>query len=559
MVVRARPTTATTAYARAVVAGDVVVSQLVKLAAERHLRDLDLGHTRGIWFDDAEARRVVAFCHGLRHSKGEWAGQSFDLEPWQAFIVGCLFGWKRDDGTRRFRTGYVSVARKNGKTTLAAAVGLYLAFADDEPGAEVYAAATKRDQAKICWSEAHRMVKATPALNRIVRSFVNNLHNERTASKFEPLGADADSMDGLNIHGAIVDELHAHKTRNMVDVIETATGARRQPLIVYITTAGYDRNSVCWEFNEYAHRVLSGVFDDDSYFAFVAGLDDGDDWMDPAVWPKANPNLGVSVKPEKLTEECRKAKEVPGRQNAFRRLHLNEWTEQSNRWLDMTTWDASAGDTDPDDLAGRECYAGLDLSTTQDITAFVAVFPDDDGAYDVLCRFWVPEDSIRERTRRDRVPYDVWAQQGWITPTEGNVVDYDVVQADIQTFHDQHIVREIPYDRYNAHSVVTRLGQEGATMVPFGQGYVSMSAPMREIERLVLSGKLRHGNNPVLRWMASNVAVSMDPAGNMKPDKAKSTERIDGIVALVMAIGRAMLHEPEASEPSILTIDWSTP
>ena len=533
---------AVTAYAEAVLAGRIVAGRLVRLACERHLRDLKTGKERGLYFDAAEAEHVIGFFALLKHSKGEWAGQPFILEPWEAFIVGCLFGWKRADGSRRFRTVYVSVARKNGKSTLTAGIGLYLAFFDDEPGAEVYAAATKRDQAKIVWSEASRMVKATSAMKRRITAFVGNLHVEATAQKFEPLGADADNMDGLNIHCAIIDELHAHKTRHMLDVLTTATGARRQPVIFVITTAGFDRNSVCWEQHDYSVKVLEEILPDDTFFCFVAGIDEGDDWRDEAVWPKANPNLNVSVKAEDLQAKCQRAQEVPGQQNAFRRLHLNEWTEQSERWLDMAVWDENGAPFDPSLLEGKGCYAGLDLSSTKDITALELWFPEESK---VLSYFWVPAEGVRQRADRDRVPYDVWVREQYIEATPGNVVDYDIIRVRVNELRQLYNIREIAIDRWNSTQLQTQLIGDGFTVVPFGQGFASMTAPTKEIERLVLERKLGHGGNPVLRWMASNVAVTQDAAGNLKIDKEKSSEKVDGMVALAMAIGRAMVQETE--------------
>jgi len=539
VVVTAPSKSAVAAYAEAVTSGQITAGRLVKLACERHLRDLETGKEHGLHFDSEQAERVIAFFPLLKHSKGEWAGQSFILEPWEAFIIGSLFGWKRADGTRRFRTAYVSVARKNGKSTLTAGIGNYMAFFDDEQGAEVYCAAMKREQAKIVWSEAARMVKRTPALNRRIKSFVGNLHVEAAAQKFEPLGADADNMDGLNVHCAIIDELHAHKTRNVLDVLTTATGARRQPLVFIITTAGFDRNSVCWEQHDYSVKVLEGIIPDDTFFCFVAGIDEGDDWRDEAVWPKANPNLGVSVKAEDLRTKCQRAIEVPGQQNAFRRLHLNEWTEQADRWLDMATWDENGHPFDPMLLKGHECYAGLDLSSTADLTALELWFPDEQKA---LCYFWVPEEGIRQRAERDRVPYDVWTRQGYIEATEGNVVDYDIIRVRTNELKELYNIKELAIDRWNSTQLQIQLAGDGFAVVPFGQGFASMTAPTKEMERLILERGLNHGGNPVLRWMASNVAVVQDAAGNLKIDKAKSTEKVDGMVALAMAIGRAMVR-----------------
>jgi phage terminase large subunit-like protein len=536
------------AYARAVTEGEVLVNRLARLACARHLDDLSSGAARGLRFDLEAARHAIGFFGFLCHSKGEWAGQTFTLAPWQAFVVGALFGWKRTDGLRRFRTAYCAVPRKNGKSTLSAGLGLYLLVADGEQGAEIYSAATCRDQARIVFDQAKRMVTTSPALRRRVEVLINNLHVEASASRFMPLSSDASTMDGLNVHGAIIDELHAHRTRHVVDVLETATGARRQPLLFEITTAGYDRHSICYEHHDYSIKVLEGTVPDDSWFGFIAGADEGDDWTEPTVWRKANPNFGLSVKEDDLARKAEKAIALPGAQNAFRRMHLNEWTEQAERWIDLAAWDACAGPVDPEELRGRRCFGGLDLSTTTDVTALAWVFPPDgdDGLWHLLSRYFVPEDNLRQRAERDRVPYDLWARQGLIEATPGNVVDYSAIEQRILADSALFQVHEIAYDPWNATHIALRLQDEGATMVEFRQGFRSMSAPTRELEKLIVSRKLAHGGNPVTRWMAANVAVAQDPAGNLKPAKDKSTERIDGIVALIMAIGRAMLPpQPE--------------
>jgi len=543
-----------TAYAEAVTRGEIVTGRLVRLACERHLRDLQTADERGLWFDDEAAEHTLRFFGFLRHSKGEWAGEPFKLEPWQQFIIGVLFGWKRADGTRRFRTAFVEVARKNGKSTISAGVGLYLAFADDEPGAEVYVAACKRDQAKIVWGEARRMVQQSPALKRRVTVFVGNLHIAGTASKFEPLGADSDSMDGLNVHGNIIDELHAHKTRTMWDVLQTATGSRRQPLTFVITTAGYDRHSICWEQHDYGIKVLEGIIEDDTFFSYIAALDEGDDWKDRSVWVKANPNLGVSVKVESIEQDCAKAEQVPGEQNAFRRLRLDEWTEQASRWIDMEVYDKGSVPVDPDALLGHSCFAGLDLASVRDVTAFILWFADDEGGVDVLPFFWIPDEGMRQRSERDRVPYDVWVREGYMEVTEGNITDYDVIRERIKGLGDQYNIREIAYDRWGATQLVTQLTEDGATCVPMGQGFASLSAPTKELEKLLLAGKFRHGGHPVLRWMFSNVAIQQDSAGNMKPAKDKSFEKIDGVMATVMACGRAMVAPAEEETSGVFFV-----
>lgn len=885
------------AYVRDVLSGEQVACRWVRLACERHVRDLEEGEERGLWFDEQKAREAIAFFKLLKHSKGEWAGRPLTLEPWQQFVVASLLGWRRTDGTRRYRTAYLEVARKNGKTTLAAGLGLYLMLADGEPGAEVYSVApldvdtpvptldgwttmgevkegdtlfdetgapctvtyvapvqqnhqcfelefddgtkivadaehrwqtevyssgrslegrsreefyhtrkgsrttgiyttqeildslyyeskgrkstnhriplagtlqtpdaslpippytfgvwlgdgranrgaivihpddraiarriqddgfeisehgaedsdglfrftvlglrtalrendllerkhipdiylrsspaqrlallrglmdtdgtvatdgecrftnrnkrlidgvcelvaglnmkphlsvrpvqgrshyiisfkayadlvrisnlerkydrqrrrphgkgrnryivavrpvptrpvrcirvdspshlflvsrglvathnTKRDQARLSHGEATRMAKSSPAIRRMVNVYRDNIHIVDTASKFEPLGADADTMDGLNVHAALVDEVHAHKTRQVWDVIETATGARRQPLMLAITTSGYNRQSLCWQLHEYTQQVLDGVIEDDSWFGAIYTLDEDDDWEDESLWPKANPNLGVSKKWDDMRRKAARAREMPAALNAFLRLELDIWTQAETKWIPIEHWQACGDAVDAEGLRGRICYGGLDLSTNTDVTAFVLVFPpqSEDDAYQVLPRFWIPEEAMVERSRRDRVPYDAWVRQGLITATPGNVIDYAWILHQIDEDAQAYDIQEVAFDRWGATKIATELMERGGDdwMVQFGQGYVSMSPAMREMERLILEHKLAHGNNPVLTWMANNLVVRTDPAGNIKPDKEKSIERIDGMVALVMALDRALRHEP---------------
>ena len=540
-------------YAQDVLSGAVAAGKLVRLACDRQARDLGRQNANDFpYYFDAEAAAlavefVEAFC---RHSKGEWAGTQVALEPWQKFVLAVIFGWKRaKDGLRRYKTAYLEVARKNGKSTLLAAIGLYLLVADNEPGAEVYSAATKKDQARIIFDEAVRMVGASPELKTLVRSFRNNMHVLETHSKFEPLSADEHSLDGLNIHGGLIDELHAHKTRAVYDVLETATGSRRQPLIFNITTAGVAfPNSICLELRNYGEKVLAGILDDESFFAAVFTIDEGDDWTDPAVWVKANPNIGVSVKEDDLVSKCRKAKETPSAQNNFKTKHLNVWVNSRSKWVPVERWDACREDFDLQELQGRECYAGLDLSTTTDISALVLVFPWGEGVYRVLPFFWVPKENADLRARRDRVPYPQWIKDGHIDATEGNVIDYDGVRLTIRELAKVYKIKELAADPWNATQILQQLQeQDGFQVYEMRQGFVSMSAPMKQLEVLVTSGRLRHDGNPVLRWMFDNVSVKTDPAGNIKPDKDKSAERIDGVVGLIMGIDRAVLRKTEVN------------
>jgi phage terminase large subunit-like protein len=414
-----------------------------------------------------------------------------------------------------------------------------------------------RAQAQITHSEATRMVKASPQLLKIVRVFKDNIFIEDTASKFIPLGADSDTMDGLNAHCAIVDEIHAHKTRDTWDLLETATGSRRQPLMFGISTAGTDRQSLFWNQNDYTQKVLLGVIQNDAWFGIIYSLDEGDkergipgdDWQDQTTWIKANPNLGVSKKLDKMAEEAAEARDVPSKLNAFQRLHLNMWTNVETMWLPVEHWKQCNGAVDAEGLAGRTCYGGLDLSSTTDITALVLVFPPqaDKDAYQVLCRFWLPTDSMKERVKRDRVPYDAWVRQGYLNLTPGNTIDYSFVIAQIDADMQKYDLPEIAFDRWGASRIQTQLQEIGGKdfMVQFGQGFASMSAPFKEFEKLILSHRIAYGNNPVLNWMAHNIVAVTDPANNQKPDKSKSREKIDGVVALIMALDRATRHEGE--------------
>ena len=532
-----------TEYAERVASGEILTCELVRLAAERHLRMLKKAPLKGYHFDEERARDIIKFFTILKHVKGEWAGCNFELQPWEEFILGYIMGWIRQDGTRLVRTAYVEVPRKNGKTTLSAGLALYLTLCDGEDGAEVYCAATKRDQARLLFDVAKQILQKVPQLKRRVRVFQSNISYEPKFSKFEPLGADVDTLDGLNIHGLIIDELHAHKDRGLWDVLTSATGARRQPLIFAITTAGLGGTpSICRQEHDYSEQVLRGVIEDDSRFAFISTTDDGDDWADPAVWRKVNPNYGISVREEFLREECAKALANPAEQNKFRRYYLNEWVQQETRFLDLRTWDASAGLVRPEKLEGRICYGGLDLANRIDLAAFVLLFPPqggDDNWY-VLPYFWVPEAAIVERSRQDRVPYDAWARQGFIRAIPGEVIDYAAIRQDILNLSRRYRFFRIGYDPWNAAEFAQRLEENGIEMIEVRPGFKSMTEPTKELAKLVIERKLRHGGHPVLRWMADNLVVKTDPAGNLKPDKEKSREKIDGMVALITALAVAM-------------------
>jgi len=538
-----------TDYAVRVVEGEIVAGRLVRLACQRHLRDLQDGAARGLWFDEEAAQFAIDFFEIPRHYVGEWAGRPLTLQPWQAFRVGSVFGWKRADGTRRFRKAYHEVARKNGKTTEAAAVGLLVGFFDGEPGAEVYCAATKRDQAKEVWDDAAYMVKSSPSLSRRLTVLMSTSHlvDYRTASKMLPLGADEGKSDGLNPHAVVCDELHAWKDRRYLSVLETAFGARRQPLTWFITTPGFDRSSLCWEEHDRAVRILEGVIENDDVFAYIASIDDPERWADPAEWPKANPNLGVSKKPEYLAAQVKDALDIPSKRNGVLRLELSVWTEQEERWIPVEVWNEGADPIDLDRLKGRRCYAGLDLARVRDLSALALLFPpESDGEkWEVLMRFWCPQEDIEERSRRDGVPYDAWARAGLLETTPGNSTDFGFIREAIIELGGVYDIREIAYDRIFAGEIVNDLMAEGFAMIPYGQHFGAMAAPVAEMERMLLARTLQHGGNPLLAWCASNAVVVQDAYGNRRVDKAKSTERVDGVVALLMALGRAMMGAPE--------------
>ena len=516
------------------------------------------------YFDESAADRPVGFCRDvLRHTKGVHAGQPFELLPWQSDLIREVFGWKVQQGARKaksdprkYRRVYVEIPRKNGKSQIAAAIALYLLFSDGEPSAEVYSAAADTDQAALVFDAAKDMMEESPQLVTRGETYRRNIIVTSTKSKYRVLSAETKTKHGLNASGIIFDELHTQPNRDLWDVLTTSVGARRQPLIFAITTAGFDRHSICWEIHEYALNVRNGVIDDPEFLPIIYAAPDDADWTDSDVWTAANPSIDVTVSSDYLAAECRRAQETPGYVNTFRRLHLNQWTESSSRWLDMAAWDECGEVIDPKELRGQTCWGGLDLSTTTDLSAFVLVFERGAG-YAVLAYFWVPEESIRQRARRDRVPYDVWERDGYMEATAGNVVDYHQIHAVIRDLSEVYRIQEIGYDPWNATGLVSDLMEDGATMVPVRQGYASLTGPSKELEKLVTSRALHHGGHPVLRWCAANVVIETDPAGNIKPSKSKSTERIDGIAALVIALGRAIVGDTGDSvyeERGLLTL-----
>lgn len=540
-------------YGEDVVAGRAVVGKWVRLAVERQMRDEREGGARGLVFSEAHAQHAVAFFGFLRHSKDKWAGQPFMLSGWQRYWIAVAFGWFRIDGDGRAVRRYVSwllkVARKNGKTTLLAGLGMYLLVADGVVGAEVYAAATKLEQAKITHREAQMMVRQSPHLAALLQIYRNAIVIPGTASVFAPLGADAKTLDGLNVHGALVDELHAHPNRELWDVLESGTGSRESPMMVAITTAGKaSADSICLEKEDYGRKVLEGVLEDDGYLPVLYDIDEGDDPLDEACWPKANPNLGVSARVDKLRQAALLARNVPSAMDNFLTKHLNVWVRRKGLWLrDIQVWRSLAAEQRFDEYSARtwraQAFAGLDLAAVSDLCSFMVELRLPNGEIRVFGRHYLPEAAL-EPTRPNAALYARWHREGWLTVTPGEVTDYGVIQADIVRMHAALAFVEVGFDRWNSTQIVSNLIEEGVPMVKVGQGWASMNAPMKDLERCILGRGLRHSGDPVVTWAMANCVADTDAAGNVKPDKSRSADKIDPAVSLIMAHARAMSVAP---------------
>lgn len=545
-----------TLYAIEVTTGRILTGRLVRLACERHLRDVETGYLRGLTFDDAKAQRAIDFVRILIPT----------LQLWQEFIIGSLFGWLDDTGYRRFRVAYVEAGKGSGKSPLAAAIGLYMLVADNEDEAEIYAAAPTREQAYITFRDATNMIGGSQTLAKLLKVLTFNISHERTHSFFRPVSSEGRALDGKRVHCALLDEIHEHPNNVVVEKMRAGTKGRRQALIFEITNSGYDRNTVCFDHHQLSANILEGIIDNDAWFAYVCQLDpcekcqhegkvspsegckDCDDWTDESVWLKANPNIGVSIPLKYLREQVAEAIGMPSKQNIVKRLNFCIWTESSERWLPMEAWDQ--GNVPLRDLTGRRNFVGMDLSSTNDLTAVLQVFPDEDGSLDVLCDFFVPDEKILERSRRDGVPYDLWRDQKFITVTPGNVVDYDFIHERLRAIDAEHPIDQIRTDSWNARHLITQLMNDGFEVVEVRQGFPTLTGPSKHLEKLVAEGKVRHNGNPVLRWCISNMVIELDAAGNIKPSKSKSTERIDGGAALVDALD-GIIREPEEEESEV--------
>ena len=496
-------------------------------------------------YSKAHADYAVNFIECLSHTKGKWSGKPFKLIGWQEQIIRDLFGTIKPNGYRQFNSAYIEIPKKQGKSELAAAVALLLTCGDGEERAEVYGCAADRQQATIVFDVAADMVRMNPALNRRVKILASQkrIIYKPTNSFYQVLSAEAYSKHGFNISGVVFDELHTQPNRKLFDVMTKGSGdARTQPLYFLITTAGNDTKSICYETHQKAKDIIAGRKHDSTFYPVIYGADENEDWSDPEVWKKANPSLGVTVDIEKVKQAYLSASQNPGEENAFRQLRLNQWVKQSVRWMPMDKWEACAFKVDEKSLEGRVCYGGLDLSSTTDMTAFVLVFPpeDEDDKFVVLPYFWIPEDTLDLRVKRDHVPYDIWQKQGYIQITEGNVVHYGFIEAFIEKLSEKYNIKEIAFDRWGAVQMVQNLEGMGFTVVPFGQGFKDMSPPTKELMKLTLEQKIAHGGHPVLHWNMDNIFIRTDPAGNIKADKEKSTEKIDGAIATIMALDRAI-------------------
>ena len=546
--------TAAKKYAEQVVAGEILACRWVQRACQRQLNDLARFKTKSSKYlfnpkltdkfgrDFYPADNLCGFIERLPHVKGPLAGESIQLQPWQAFILTTVFGWVKPDGKRRFRRSYIEVPRGNAKSTLSSALALYMLTADREGGAEVYSLATTRDQARIVFGDAQTMARRSPGFRRrfSVEVGAHNMHVLASGSKFEALSAEGSTLDGLNIHFGCVDELHAHKTRTVYDVVETGTGKRDNSLLWVITTAGSNRAGICYEVRTFVSKLLDGVFEDDTQFGIIYGLDDGDDWTSENALIKANPNWGISVRPEILGPLQAKAMQLPSAVNNFKTKHLNEWVNADTAWMDMRAWDACADTSlEIDNFIGQPCWIGLDLASKTDIAALILIFahPEIADAYLTFGKYYLPEDTVHGAGNSQ---YSGWMRIDRLTVTPGNVIDFSWIEADLLDMASRFAIQAVAFDPFQATQLSTRMLAEGLPMIEVRPTVLNFSEPMKILEALVLQKKLAHDGDPVLTWMASNVVAHLDVKDNIYPRKERPENKIDGIVALIMALSRAI-------------------
>nr|WP_310615840.1 terminase TerL endonuclease subunit [Pantoea cypripedii] len=550
-------------YAERVMAGEIVAGKYVKQACARFLSDLKTGEERNIFFSESRAQHILNFYKFVPHVKGDLAGKPIDLMDWHIFILINIFGFviplvneqtgqqvmnekNRPVMVRRFRTAYNEVARKNAKSTVSSGIGLYMVGADGEGGAEVYSAATTRDQARIVFNDAVNMIKQSKAaLGRLMDFNKMAIFQERTASKFEPLSSDANNLDGLNIHCAIVDELHAHRTRAVWDVLETATGARSQPLLFAITTAGFNKEGICYDTRDYATKVLGGQVDDDSFFAIIYTLDEDDDPFDESVWQKANPGLGVCKRWDDMRRLAKKAKEQVSARNNFLTKHLNIWVTAESSWMDMLKWEACPSLAPVHELKTYPMWVGVDLANKIDICAAVKVWRAPDSHVHADFKFWLPEGRLERCSRQMAELYRNWSETGVLTLTDGDVVDHAVIKEDLIAWLSGENLREVGFDPWGAVQFSLSMIEEGIPMVEVAQTVRNLSEAMKETEALTFAGKIHHDNHPVMNWMMSNVTAKMDKNDNVFPNKSTPEAKIDGPVAMFTGLSRLILNGGE--------------
>jgi len=547
-------------YAERVLSGEIVAGELVRLACQRFLNDLEHGPERGVYFNEDSAQHILDFYNFVPHVKGALAGKPITLMAWHVFILINIFGFVvplidemtgkqvlDEDGdtvmVRRFRTAYDEVARKNAKSTLSSGIGLYMTGADGEGGAEVYSAATTRDQARIVFDDAKNMIKKAPrTLGRLFGHVKLNIHQERSASKFEPLSSDANNLDGLNIHCGIVDELHAHRTRDVWDVLETATGARLQSLLFAITTAGTNKEGICFEQRDYAIKVLRGVVEDDTYFALIYTLDEGDDPFDEANWPKANPGLGICKRWDDMRRLAKKAKEqVAARPNFFTK-HLNIWVTAESAWMDMDRWDKCNDIASDDELVKWPLWVGIDLANKIDICAAVKTWLAPNGHTHTKSKFWIPEGRLETAPKHISELYRKWADAGCLELTDGDVIDHGYIKAEVEAWVKGESLKEIAFDPWSATQFSLALAEEGLPLVEVAQTVKNLSESMKSVQAEVYGAKIHHDGNPVMNWMMSNVTVKPDKNDNIFPNKSTPENKIDGPVALFTAKSRLLVN-----------------
>ena len=549
-------------FADDVITKKIVACEAVYLSVKRHLDDIKKSNTDEnypYYFDNNEAERPIVFIQNLSHTKGKWAAdrQKIKLEPWQQFIIASVFGWRRrSNKLRRFRKAYIQVARKNGKTTMLSGIGNYSFFCDspNEVGVEIYYIATKKEQAKIAWEEAERQIRRCKALDSLASTYKQTttiIKKKDTASKAKILGKDSKTEDGLNPHFVGVDEYHAHPSNELIEVLESGMGARRQPLIFIITTAGFNKNGVCFEEYNYLKSIARGEMANDEYFFMIFEPDEKDDWTSDEAIIKANPNLDISVSLDFIKSRIKEAMDKPSKQVDVKTKNLNIWTQGATVWIPKEVWDLCYCEINLDTLRGEKCFIGVDLATTRDIAAYSLCFIQEDK-YIILPRFFMPAHNIRERSKDDRVPYELWAQEGFITLCDGENINFDIIESSILADGEKYEVLDISYDPWKAIEIVTHLKDEGFNMTQVRQTFSvgGLSEGTALFEKAIYEKKLIHNKNPVLDWMFSCCEVRTDGRDNylpVKPDRRKNSKRIDGVVSSIMAIHSAVRNSENGS------------